>query len=99
LPKSHFIGLYAADQLSPFIHTFPAAIIINTDPSNKPGEHWVAVYIFNSGHGEYFDSYDLPPYIPYHIRFLIRNCLFYTWNIRRIQGDLSQSVDTIVFSI
>jgi len=90
LPRNHFIGVYAANQLPPSIHTFTAAIIINTAPSNKPGEHWVAVYISNSGHGEYFNSYGLPPYIPYHIRFLKRNCLFYTWNNRCIQGDLSQ---------
>ena len=65
LPKNHFIGVYAADQLPHFIHTFPAAIIINTDPSHKSGEHWVAIYIANTGHGEYMDSYGLPPI--YHI--------------------------------
>jgi len=43
LPKYHFIGVYAADQLPSFIHTFPAAVIINTDPSNKPGENWISV--------------------------------------------------------
>jgi len=37
--------MYFADQLPPFIHIVPAAIIMNTDPSNKPGEHWVAVYV------------------------------------------------------
>jgi len=88
LPDGHFIGVYAADQLPHFIHTLPAALVIFTDPNNKPGEHWIAVYVCNTGHGEYMDSYGLAPYIPYHVKFLKRNCLFYTWNNRLIQDDV-----------
>ena len=41
--------------------TFPSAYVINSDPSNKPGEHWVAVYFDKRGRGEFLDSYGLSP--------------------------------------
>ena len=40
---------------------FPSAYVINSDPSSKSGEHWVAVYFDKRGRGEYFDSYGLSP--------------------------------------
>jgi hypothetical protein len=36
------------------------AIVINTDPHDQPGAHWVCVYL-NSPVVEYFDSYGLAP--------------------------------------
>jgi hypothetical protein len=38
------------------------AIVINTDPHDQPGAHWVCVYL-NTPVVEYFDSYGLPPLI------------------------------------
>ena len=38
---------------------FPFAYVINSDPSNESGEHWLAVYFDKCGRGEYFDSYGL----------------------------------------
>jgi hypothetical protein len=38
------------------------AIMINTDPHDKPGGHWVCLYV-TSPVVEYFDSYGLPPFI------------------------------------
>ena len=32
------------------------AYIINTDTSDKPGEHWVAIYFRNNGEAIYVDS-------------------------------------------
>ena len=40
---------------------FPSAYIINSDPSNEPREHWIAVYFDKRGQEEYFDSYGLAP--------------------------------------
>jgi hypothetical protein len=37
-----FKGTYPRDML-PKINHLPSGIVINTDPSNKPGEHWVAM--------------------------------------------------------
>jgi hypothetical protein len=60
-----FIGTFARDKL-PFKVSKPAGLIANTDPISKPGEHWVAIYIDETGFCEYFDPYGLPPL---HIEF------------------------------
>ena len=54
-----FKKVYALDQLENPV--FPSAYVINSDPSNEPGEHWIAVYFDKHGQGEYFDSYGLAP--------------------------------------
>ncbi|KAK4877634.1 hypothetical protein RN001_010140 [Aquatica leii] len=64
--------------------TIPCAIIANTDPSYKPGEHWAAFYIDEYGHGEYFDSFGRPP-LGYHKKFLERNCCTWTFNCKILQ--------------
>ena len=40
-----FIGSFARDKL-PKVKSLPAALIINTDTSTQPGEHWVDVSVF-----------------------------------------------------
>ena len=37
---------------------FPKSIIINTDQSNKPGDHWIAI-VLTEKHAYYFDSFGL----------------------------------------
>lgn len=63
---SGFVGVFPCDrlpQLKP-----GQAMIVNTDPHNEPGEHWVAFYKSHTGYLEYFDSFGMPPLVP-----LIRN--------------------------
>ena len=48
------------------------AYIINTDNSDKPGEHWVALY-FKDDKAIYFDSYGQPPLEDYILPFIQRN--------------------------
>jgi hypothetical protein len=67
--KGLFCGVYAADTL-PKKFSKPAAIIVNTDKQNAPGQHWVAMYFDTIGNCEYFDSFGLPPYIPDHVNFI-----------------------------
>lgn len=52
----------------------PCAYVINTDASDEPGEHWVAILINNNGTGEYFDPFGLPPLHEDFWRFLGSNC-------------------------
>jgi len=40
---------------------FSSSIIFNYDTSEKPGSHWVAVFISEKGKIEYFDSYGIKP--------------------------------------
>ena len=41
----------------------PLCCIVNTDPIDKPGQHWIALYYAGLGksQGEFFDSYALRP--------------------------------------
>ena len=38
----------------------PHLLVCNTDPSDKPGQHWVCIHV-EDGHGEYFDSFGRRP--------------------------------------
>ena len=46
------------------------AFIANTDPSNKPGRHWVAVYIDADKSINYFDSFGRP--MPFDVRLQLK---------------------------
>lgn len=78
-----FHGVYARDQL-PNTVQYPCAMVLNTDPANKPGEHWVAMYFDEEGHGEYFDSYGIPP-PPCFTRYIQRHSMQWSWNRRSLQ--------------
>ena len=55
------VGVYTVDEPWPLPRQFPASYVINTATQNGPGEHWVAVFLEDSDHGEYFDSYGTAP--------------------------------------
>ena len=59
-------------------------MVLNTDPADEPGEHWVAVYIHEDGKGEYFDSYGMAP-PPCFERFMQRQCVQWMWNKVQLQ--------------
>ena len=65
----HFFGTYPKDLL-PKALAKKAGIVINTDNSNQPGEHWVAVFLRPNGYAEYFDSFGMPPMHMEIIEFL-----------------------------
>jgi hypothetical protein len=84
-----FQGVFPSDKLPSKITVFPACFVINTDPSGKPGSHWVAIYIDTNKRGEYFDSYGRPPEILALIRFLNANSKCWEHNEKRVQGVFS----------
>ena len=43
ITNKYFDGVYSSDTLKE-IKEKPNLIICNTDPSNKPGEHWVLFF-------------------------------------------------------
>ena len=55
----HFLGCFPLDGLPPFPPTLPKSMIINTQPSSHPGEHWVAL-VLTETKCYYFDSFARP---------------------------------------
>lgn len=81
------IGVFPSDKL-PHSYTLPSGLVVNTDPSGKPGTHWLAIFINADGTVEFFDSYGLKPNVPTIEKFLKRfkKCHF---NKKQIQGLFS----------
>ena len=56
--KGSFAGVYACDQLSSIeISNCPKSFVVNTDPMELPGAHWIAVYFNEQMKREFFDFY------------------------------------------
>lgn len=67
-----FKGVYACDTL-PNTRERPSCFIANTDPSNEPGEHWVAIILKKNEQALYFDALGFPPIIPSLQQYLASN--------------------------
>ena len=81
-----FRGVFSCDLLPKFVERGKAhAFVINTDPSDKPGEHWVALYINPFGKATYFDSFGVPNLHPYIYSFTRRNSIILRSNELVIQ--------------
>ena len=67
----------------------PSAYVINSDPINKPGQHWTAVVFNGQGSAEYFDSYGLPPNHNQIHEFITKNAQRVYFNQRTLQDITS----------
>jgi hypothetical protein len=67
-----YLGTYARDMIPKHVK-YPCSLIVNTHTIDKPGEHWIAIYIDEYGFGEYFDPYGLPPLFQEYYNFLNKN--------------------------
>ena len=57
-----YLGTFSRDSIPNKVYTQrPLGMIINTDPLDKPGQHWVALYINENNYAEYFDSFGTKP--------------------------------------
>jgi hypothetical protein len=52
-----FQGVFSSDMLP----QNPRLLVCNTDPSTKPGQHWIAIHVDENGCREYFDSFGQSP--------------------------------------
>lgn len=87
LKNETFDGVFAADELPDKLP--PTLLVANTQPSTQEGEHWVCMYIDDSGrYGEYFDSLGLPPDENFET-YLNEHCAYWTFNDRQIQSIIS----------
>ena len=55
-----FVGVFSVDNLP----EEPHLLVCNTDPSDKPGRHWTAIYIEN-GRGNFFDTFGRRPIVDF----------------------------------
>lgn len=84
--KEIYTGSFALDEL-PKQPKYPSALIVNTEPRNQPGEHWLALYYSKSGVCDFFDSYGQPPSFYNLESYIDSTSNIWNWNKRRLQGD------------
>ena len=80
----HFHGVFPANDFE--ISKVPCFLVLNTDESDKPGQHWVCLYI-NEERSEFFDSQGLAPfhYHNYWHEALLQISNSYCYNTNRLQ--------------
>ena len=89
--KTVFTDVLPSDRLLREIRKRPRGYILNTDPSDKHGSHWVAIYLTEDGKGEFWDSYGQAPgfYNQNFTQFLDQHCATFTWNRIILQAPSS----------
>ena len=90
--KGSFAGVYAFDQLSSIeISKYPKSFVVNTDPTEHSGTHWIAIYFNKQMKGEFFDSYRKHPihYNKHFWNFMNRNNVEREHNKIQLQSNFS----------
>ena len=89
--KTVFTDVLPSDRLPREIRKGPRGYILNTDASDMPGSHWIAMYLTEDGKGEFWDSYGQAPgfYNQNFAQFLDKHCATFTWNRRILQAPSS----------
>jgi len=68
---------------------FPDSFILNLDPHDLPGSHWIAVFINHEKIGEFFDSYGNKPKDELLSNYLTKNCQDWEHNEKSLQSPYS----------
>jgi hypothetical protein len=82
--KGKFQGVFSIDTLP----DKPRLLVANTDKSTKAGEHWIAIFVDDSGRGEYFDSFGRAPEREFE-HYMNKHCRVWTFNRRQLQSIVS----------
>ena len=80
-----FDGVFSIDNLP----DDRRLLVCNTDPSNKPGRHWIAIYVGDDGRGDFFDWFGRR-LSHYFERYMNRNCLSWNFNDVQLQSIVSK---------
>ena len=80
------VAKYCLPQI---VDTYPTAIVCNTHDADRPGEHWIAMYVDAERRGDYFDPYGLRPQHVEFANFMNEHCSAWLPNDRRLQSPLS----------
>ena len=84
--RNIFQGFSTPDVPLPNIKKFPALIILNSDTSTGPGEHWCVIYIKNKNICEFFDPYGISPNYYNFTKQLLKISNSIIFNTYPIQG-------------
>lgn len=88
--RGQFVGVFAVDRLPLRLPPKrPLLIVCNTDPHDRPGKHWIVLYVDRNSRGEFFDSLHQPA--PLTIKnYLNKICTSWSTNTRQIQSAASR---------
>ena len=87
LIRRNFVAVVSRDLLDDVILTrYPACVVINTQPANMPGEHWVCLWMNSSKNWDFFDSFGQPPE---KYKIILKN-------VSKFNDKILQSDDTTV---
>ena len=93
--ETSFLGVFAVNTLPLHISQLPVLLIVNSDTSNLPGEHWRAIFITKTLHGEVFDSLAAP--VSYLLeKWMNTNTVKWTASTEMIQHPFVQSCGAFV---
>lgn len=85
--RPYLYGVIAVDLL-PSSVSYPCCMIVNTDPSDNSGKHWIAIFIDALREANYFCSYGQPPGRLFK-DWLATHSRAWMFVRKRIQGELS----------
>lgn len=85
-----FLGVFPIDRLPNIQQRQPSSLVANTDTSDGPGKHWLAMYFDGQGKGIYFDSYGQGPCTIFE-KFMEKNSYVWRYNTIRLQGPVSST--------
>ena len=85
-----FKGIYASDKLLTRAST-DSLFVCKTDPSYRPGTHWIVVYIDDKRQTGYFDTFGMAPTVNEIERFLNDNSTEWKYNAEPVQEITSDA--------
>ena len=90
-PKGDACNFFAWKQQEPRVVNTGIVFIVNTDPADKPGTHWLVIFITTDGKGEFWDPFAQRPgfYSQNFTQFLNKHCSAFTWNRKALQAASS----------
>ena len=98
--KKIYMGTFAIDELPEKVF-YPSAMIVNTHPSHKSGEHWLAIYFDKNKKGTFFDSYGNTAKFFNLGKFMKKHSISYKENSVMLQSNSSEycGIYSILFLI
>jgi hypothetical protein len=79
-----FQGVFSVDTLP----DKPRLLVCNTDPSSKPGSHWIVIFADSKERGEYFDLFGRKPTALFE-DYTNKKCARWIFNTRQLQNIVS----------